>query len=98
MVAGLLSIGGAASGVSQVPQIRRNSAAAYSNVVGDRSVSALRLRGGSDVKEAATGILFPKELVSGNNTLTVKTSPQICLESKGTLIPVSHIHYSCNGM
>uniref|UniRef100_A0A7S0M1E9 Chalcone isomerase domain-containing protein n=1 Tax=Cryptomonas curvata TaxID=233186 RepID=A0A7S0M1E9_9CRYP len=69
MMAGLLSIGSAASGISHNPQVRGNSLA-FSNVLGDRSVSALRLRGGSDVKEAATGILFPKELVSGSNTLT----------------------------
>ncbi len=69
--AGLLSIGTAASGILQTPQIRGISAA-YRNVLGDRSVSALRLRGGSDVKEPSTGILFPKELVSGSNTLTVR--------------------------
>ena len=70
MMAGVLSIGSATSEISHIPQIRGYSVA-HSYVLGDRSVSALRLRGGSDVKEAATGILFPKELVSGNNTLTV---------------------------
>ncbi len=71
VMAGLLSIGSAMSEVSQIPHTRFHRAA-YSNCLGDRSVSALRLRGGSDVKEPSTGILFPKELVAGSNTLTVR--------------------------
>ncbi len=43
------------------------------------SASAMRLRGGGDFKEKATGIIFPENIKSGGSTLKVRKFVFLCM-------------------